>query len=234
MNAITKINSATESLAQQVQHIALLVEDEMTLRKRIDAAKKVIHEFNNARLEFESAKSARRTILGTIHLAAKADSGKAELKQADIALRDAELRALSKSDHADGASFALERLEPEAKQFHDRVAELRNQLPAMQLAAATEEAQIHIDNYIAAADSFENSFASVIGALQTLESMRPHNDKFPFTWHELFPCHVDLPSPPYIVERFGFVGFRSHDKVAALAQAQRQVFAEHLHSQGII
>jgi hypothetical protein len=228
----TTTTTATENLAQQVQQIALLVEDEMTLRRRIDAAKKVIHEFNNARLEFEAAKGARREILGTIHLSGKADSGKKNLTLADTALRSAEVRCEGLSDHASGASFALERLSIDAKATHDRVAELRNQLPAMQYAAACEQSESIIAAYVEAGENFATAFSSVCGALQTLEQMR-NSDKAPFTFHPLYPMGLEMPDLPYL-QQFGFRAYRSHTEVAEMAQAQRKIFTERLSGLGIL
>jgi hypothetical protein len=241
MNAPTKINSATENLQEHKATINLLVTEEIALRLRIAAAIKVRREFNEARSNLENCKNVKREILGKIHLSGKAQTDmadKASLMQSDIALRDAQARVESLNDSAEGAAFALERLEIDATELHSEVNALRKQEPAMQLAAATMEAESIIERYVAAGDELESSLASVIGALQTLEFMR-HSDK-PLTvngrafylWNELYPCALELPNIPFLQERF--TAFRPHARVAELAAAQREHFTSHLNTLGII
>jgi len=232
MNAPMNMNSALENLKQQEKNIDALVIEEMTLRKRIAAAITVRREFSEARSNLENAKSVRRELLGSKHLSGKADHAKKELSIADTALTAAQNRAESLAGNAEGAQFALERLEPDAQMLHDQVAALRKKLAALQLAAAIEEAGSIIADYIAVADEFENSFASVVGALQQLEHMR-HSDKPPFFFHPLYPCALELPPVPYL-ERFNFHYNRSHLQVTEKANQQRQCFINRLQSQGIL
>jgi chromosome segregation ATPase len=230
----TKMNTnstALENLKEQEKNIDSLVTEEMTLRKRIAAAIKVRREFHEARSNLENAKSVRREVLGTIHLSEKAGTGRAELAMADTAFRDAQQRAELLADDAEGAQWVIEKLEPDAQMLHDQVAALRKKLPALQLNAATAAAEEIIEKYIVAGDEFENSFASVVGALQTIEKMR-NSDKAPFVFHDLYPLELEFPDVPYLQERFR--AFRPHARVSGLAEVQRQVFIDRLHSQGIL
>jgi chromosome segregation ATPase len=234
----TTVNTAHENFINLQKRIDVLSAEESAIRVRITSAMKVRTEFTAARNAMEAAKHMRREALGKIHLSGKADSAKAELAVADKALLAASHLAEQLSDSATGASHALERLEIDQKLLREQLSELRNQSPAMQLAAATEAAESIFERYVAAGDELESSLASVIGTLQTLEFMR-HSDK-PLTangrafylWNELYPCALELPNIPFLQERF--TAFRPHARVAELAAAQREHFTSHLNTLGII
>lgn len=198
-----------------------LDERALALQQKLNLAAFDASALIEARAELNAAKEKKRGLLARIWLGESKDSTDAVNEE----IRDAEQRADSCAESAQGAETAGQMIQAEIAPLRQRVRELADQIPALRYKIAVERLQELCNDYYAAVDAAEQAFVKARGAALAINEIADPNMGRPFVTSILAQAVIEVPQATMLPSCNEFIFRRNaFDRV----KVEREDFGQYL------
>lgn len=161
----------------------------VALQQKLNRASADSSALAEARAELSAAKSKKRGLLARIWLGESKDSTDAVNQE----IREAEQKAESCSESAQGAEVASEIIGAQINELRQKARSLAEEIPALRYAIGVERLSDLCADYYATVDAAEKAFAKVRGAALAINRIADPYSGRVYVTSDIAPTVMDFP-----------------------------------------